>query len=388
MRLVFGLALVLAAQEALVARPYTIHLHRPLGTAAEHAFNILALSLLLGVLSALVLGVVALLLSVLHAERGLVDIVRALAIAIPFVLLREFARRFAFAHLNVSMALKIDVTAAVLMVGAIGALGWAAELSAARAIIAIGAACGLATLGWLYLAKAQFAWELRQFAPTLRRSWGIGKWFLSGQLAVQAQGYMVPWLTLILAGGAVTGVYAACASVVAFANPFIYGICNVLTPKNVHILKVNDVGALRRRVACDALLLGAAMAAFCILVLAFGDRVMRLLYQATEYAGHRDILAILSIAALVAVVGVPASLALAAAEHARTHAAIKAAGAVLTVLLVSALLPSWGILGASYGILVVETVVSIGQWMAFVMLVRPADVARPQATASGARRVA
>lgn len=378
------LALALAVQEALVSRPYTIHLHRPLGTTAEHAFNALALSLLLGALSTLVVGAVALLLSLLHTDRSLVDIVWALAGAIPFVLLREFARRFAFANLNVSMALKIDAAAALFMVVAIGALGWAGELSAARAIVAIGAACGLATLGWLYLAKARFAWSVRKLVPALRRSWSIGKWFLSGQLAVQAQGYMVPWLALVLAGAAVTGVYAACASVVAFANPFIYGISNVLTPKYVDTLKANDVRTLRRRVVCDALLLAAAMAVFCVLVLVFGDWVMRLLFRDAEYASHSDILGILSVAVLVAVVGIPASLALAAAEYARAHAAIKATGAMLTVLLVSALLPWWGILGASYGILIVEAIVSIGQWMAFLLLVRQTNTAGLQATAPGA----
>lgn len=378
------LALALAVQEALVSRPYTIHLHRPLGTTAEHAFNALILSLLLGALSTLVVGAAALLLSALHANRGLVDIAWALACAIPFVLLREFARRFAFAHLDVSMALKVDAAAAVLLVGALGALGWSGELSAASAIVAIGGASGLASLGWLYLAKARFAWSVRELIPASRRSWSIGKWFLSGQLAVQAQGYMMPWLALVLTGAAVTGVYAACASVVAFANPLIYGICNVLTPKYVGTLKSNDIVTLRRRVACDALLLTAAMAAFCVLVLVLGDRVMRLLYQGAEYAGHSDILVTLSVAALVAVAGIPASLALAAAEHARTYAAIKAAGAILTALLVSALLPKWGILGASYGVLVAEIVVSIGQWVAFLLLVRRTNPASLQATVPGA----
>ena len=167
---------------------------------------------------------------------------------------------------------------------------------------------------------------------------------------------------------------------------FIYGISNVLTPKYVDTLKANDVRTLRRRVVCDALLLAAAMAVFCVLVLVFGDWVMRLLFRDAEYASHSDILGILSVAVLVAVVGIPASLALAAAEYARAHAAIKATGAMLTVLLVSALLPWWGILGASYGILIVEAIVSIGQWMAFLLLVRQTNTAGLQATAPGAAR--
>ena len=49
----------------------------------------------------------------------------------------------------------------------------------------------------------------------------IGKWLLSGQLAMQAQGYMTYWLTLAIAGTLATGIYTACMSIVAFANPLL-----------------------------------------------------------------------------------------------------------------------------------------------------------------------
>jgi O-antigen/teichoic acid export membrane protein len=367
------LALVLAAQEALVARPYSIYLHRPDGTPAEHAFNSLVLSALLGLAAALSAGTLAMLLSSFNVHRGLVEIAWVIAGTVPLVLLRDFARRFAFAHLKISMALKIDVATGILTVGAIGMLGWAGQLSAATALAAVGVSCGLAAFGWLYLARAEFAFGLRQLAATFRRSWELGKWFLSGMLAVQAQGYMIQWLALAITGAAVTGVYAACASIVAFANPIIYGFCNVLTPKYVHTLKTENVLALRRRVAHDALLLATAMGVFCIAIFAVGDETMRLLYQAPEYTGHGTVLAVLSVAALAAAAGIPASLALAAAERARTLAVLKAASAVLTLLLVSALLPPWGLLGAGFGILAAEVAGSIGQWAAFLLLVpRPA----------------
>ncbi len=364
------LALVMAVQEALISRPYTIYIHRPLGTTPEHAFHALVLSIMLGALSILVAGSVAFLLLALYGDSGTVEIVWALAAAIPFVLVREFARRFAFAHLNVSMALKVDVAAAIITIGTIGVLGWINELSAARAIVAIGFACGLASVGWLFLARSQFAWNGWRLVPEVRRNWSIGKWFLSAQMAVQMQGYMVLWIALAIAGAGVAGIYAACASIMAFANPFIYGICNVLMPKYVNALHMNDVRMFRRRVVCDAVLLATVMIAFCLLVLLLGDWVMRLLYGGAEYAGHTQILVVLAAAALVAASGIPASLALMAAERARTNAAIKAGGAVLTVLVVSALLPWHGILGASYGILAVEAAISIGQWVALLLLIR------------------
>src|SRR4051794_35506172 len=50
------LALLLAAQESLVTRPYSIQLHRPPGTPAKHAFSALVLSVLLAALGVFLLG--------------------------------------------------------------------------------------------------------------------------------------------------------------------------------------------------------------------------------------------------------------------------------------------------------------------------------------------
>src|SRR5438309_1199298 len=63
------LALLLATQEAIITRPYSIHLLRPLGMPAEHAFNSLALSVLLCLAAAFAAGAIALLLVRLNAYR-------------------------------------------------------------------------------------------------------------------------------------------------------------------------------------------------------------------------------------------------------------------------------------------------------------------------------
>src|SRR5207302_7290252 len=129
----------------------------------------------------------ALIVSAFHAHRELVATTWALAGTIPFVLTREFARRFAFAHLKMSQALIVDVAVAALNIVLLGWLGWTGQLSAVTAFAAIGVSCGIATIGWLYQARSELAFGLRQVRPTLQQSWALGKWFLSGQLAVQAQ---------------------------------------------------------------------------------------------------------------------------------------------------------------------------------------------------------
>ena len=197
----------------------------------------------------------------------------------------------------------------------------------------------------------------------------MGKWFLSSQFAIQAQGYITPWLAMAIAGASVTGVYVACTSIVAFANPLLYGFFNVLLPKFVRTLQQQGVVALRHQACIDAALLGGMMGIFSLAVFAYGEDIMQLLYHGEAYAGYGTVLVVLAVAAFAAAVGAPASIALAAAERARSVAGVSASMAILSFILIAALLPTWGLLGAAYGVLAAEITGSITRWMAFLLLV-------------------
>ena len=165
------LALLIATQESLITRPYSIQLHRPAGAPAEHAFSALSLSVVLSAVAAFVAGAAALLASALDADRGLVEIGWALAGVAPFVLMREFARKFSFAHLAVARALLLDCAVAALMLLSIALLAWSDRLSSASALAAMGIVCGLASFGWFYFARHEFSCNIWSLLPTFWRSW-------------------------------------------------------------------------------------------------------------------------------------------------------------------------------------------------------------------------
>ena len=371
------LALLLATQDSLITRPYAIQLHRPLGTPAEHAFSSLVLSLLLAAAGVLLLSAAALALSAFPAHQDLADITWALTGTIPFVLMREFARRFAFAHLKMVEALTVDLAVAALNVVLLVWLGSTGRLSAVTAFGAVGFSCAIGAIGWLYLARSAFAFRLGQVHATLRQSWSLGQWLFAALLALQVQGYMTYWLSMVIAGATVTGIYAACMSIVSFANPLLFGFFNILTPKSVRALRAEGGAGLRRQAARDSLLLAALMTAFCLLVLLAGENVMDFLYPAAEYRGNGHILAVLALAALAGAIGAPPAIALASAERARAVAGVTTVTAVLNLVLVWWLMTHWGLLGAAYGFLIAEVVGSLGRWIVFLALVP--DVARPRA---------
>jgi len=229
----------------------------------------------------------------------------------------------------------------------------------------------------LYLSRADFAVRIGQVRATMKQSWSLGKWLVVNQIMVQVQRYITYWLSMVIAGAAVTGAYTACMTVVAFANPLIYGLNNILTPKSVLAWKEGGGAGLRRQAIRDVLLLGVAIGPFCVLVLLAGEDVMRFLFHGKEYEGYGYTVTVLAFATLASALGSPASNALASMERPRATLCVTAAGTVLTVLLVWCLMAEWGLLGAAYGSLFGNVVVSAGLWIGFLSLVRrPRDSAR------------
>jgi O-antigen/teichoic acid export membrane protein len=370
------LAALYTMQGSLISLPYSIQRFRVLGTPAQHAGSALAHSVLLSTMVAIVLAVTALGLYAFGTGSQLFALALVLAGVAPFGLLREFERSFSFTHLHVAQSLILDMAVAAMQTSMLAWLGWTGRMSAVTAFGALGASCGVVAIGLLCFARAEFAIEIRQAQATLKLSWGLGKWLILGQLANQLRRFSVYWVSVIIAGPAVTGVYAACMSVVSFANPVMFGLGNILTPKAVLAWKEGGAAGLLRQIVRDTLLLGLMMASLCVVVLFAGETVMRFLYHGKDYEGHAHILATLAFATFVAAIGLPANSALAATERPRAIVGVGVVASIVTVVLVWWLMRGWGLTGAAYGSLAGNLVSSVGLWLAFLALVpRTGDTA-------------
>ena len=359
----------LAIQESLISLPYTIQQHRAPGTPAEHAGSSLTYSALLSALGIVVLAMTALALSANGAEPQLRAMTWTLAGVLPFALLREFARKFSLAHLHTGQALTLDSAVAAIQLAGLGWIGWTGRMSSAAACAALGVACASTAIVWLCFSRGKFVIRWDQVLKTTRQSWGLGKWLFAAQITLSVQAYMAYWLLALVVGTTATGVFAACMSVVSFANPLITGLGNVLTPRAVLAFKEGGGARLRRQAIGDSLLLGAAMTLFCAVVMFAGEDIMRLLYHGKEYEGQGHTVAVLAVALLASAVGFPASNALASMERARAIVWASSVGAVITGVLVWLLMVEWGLVGAAYGFLLGNVAATVGRWVAFLTLV-------------------
>lgn len=359
-----------AVQESLVLLPYTIHRHR-LQAAPTEAGSYLTLSGLFSIFAIAMFSMAALGLSIAAAPHGLLAATLTLAAAVPFASLREFGRRFAFAHLRVLQPLVLDLAASALQLCGLAWLGWTGRLSAVTACAAIGAAYAVPSVAWLYLSRESFAIQRGQLRATMRRSWLFGKWLLATRIAESLHAQAVYWLLALAIGTAATGAYAACMSIVSFANPIMLGLFNILLPQASLAFAKGGAGRLKREAIRDALLLGAAMAMFCLLIAFGGERAMHFLFHGPHYEGQGHTLLVLALALLASALGMPAANALAAIE--RSHAIFWASliAMVVTLVLVWLLMLKWGLEGAAYGLLAGNAVGTLARWAAFLCLAPP-----------------
>jgi O-antigen/teichoic acid export membrane protein len=368
---------VLAVQDALILLPYAIQRHRSSRSPEEHAGISLLHSGLLAAVATAVLALAAVGGVALGADADLTWLILALVLAVPFAMQREFGRNYAFAHLRVANAFILDAGVAVLQLGVLGWLGFTGRMSAIGACAALGGACALTSLVWLYCARSNFVIRADQLRQATRESWGLGKWLCAGQVTVSIQGYASYWMLPLLISMTETGVYAACNSIASLANPFLTAFRNTLTPRAVLAFNEGGGARLRRQASRDALLLVGAMSLFCFAILIGGDTLMSVVYHGPEYGGRGHVVTVLALAVLAGAAGAPASNALASMERPQAIVLATSVGTVVTVAAIWFLSIEWGLLGAAYGMLAGNAVGSAARWVAFLaVLARPDPVDR------------
>jgi O-antigen/teichoic acid export membrane protein len=367
-----GLSLLLSLvgfQESLILQPYLIQRHDPEGSPAERAGASLTLSILFSAGSILVLTVAALGFLEWRADPEVVVMTWAIAGIVPFALNRDFARRYAFAHVDTRRVLLLDLAAAIIQLSALGWLGASGRMSALSACAALGGACAFPTAIWFYYARSEFTVRVEHVRMALKQTWALGKWLLVGRIGVQVRGYITYWVAMTVAGASVTGVYAACMSIVGFANPLMIGLANVLMPKSVLAWRHGGGPGLWYESIRHTVLIAALMTAFSLAVLVGGEHAMRFLYHGKEFEGHGQTLTVLALAVSSGTLGQAASIGLATMERPRAIVMITTVETVLTVALVWVLMTEWGLLGAAYGMLVGSVVGAVARWVAFFVRV-------------------
>lgn len=297
---------ITVAQSNLISIPYTMYRHRREGGAlAEYGGSAMVHQLVLSAAAAVCFVGLAAALSLGAGPSGLRPAAWLLSGAIPFILLRDFARRFSFAHLAPETAVVMDLAVSAVQVACLLALWRMDLLSAATAYAVMGAACAAAVAGWWLVRKQPLRFSRAAVVRDWRQNWAFGRWTITGQ-ASGLGFYALPWLLAFVHGEAETGRLAACTTLVGLSNLFVMGLNNYLMPRAAQSLAKNGAGelaaVLRKAMLASAAVLGAlTLGAFLV-----GDHLATIVFGPT-YAGTGALLTVLAAAALADSFGQTAS---------------------------------------------------------------------------------
>jgi len=367
----FTLVLLTACvHESLVSTPYVIYGNRLREKRRSlYAGSVLVHHAMLVMLAMTCLAIFAAALSAGLGTAALAPTVWVLVGVVPFALLREFARRIAFAHMHMSTALVLDLLVATIQIGGLAALAAVGALSAGVAYVVLGVSCAVAGATWLGLHRARFTVRWRRVGRDLRQNWLFGKWVFAGLVSFIVHVNVVHWLLALVLGTAATGEYAACMTVVMICNPFVQGISNVLVPRAARAFADGGVTEVRRVARKTTLLLGMAMGSLCSILILFGGSVVALLYG-SQYVGHGITVAVLATGMLVRSLGMSAFIGLVAVERPDVNFKINLAGLAVTVVLACMLMTTWGVVGGACGLLAGDIAAAAARWNTFLRSTR------------------
>jgi O-antigen/teichoic acid export membrane protein len=289
------------------------------------------------------------------------SILLALAVVLWCLLVKEYCRQMAFAHLSVVSAFWLDVSVGVLQIGGLLGLASWGEMSVTRAYWIIGAASAVPSLVWLVVHRHDFAYQRTALRPAARRNWEFGRWLPGGYIMNAASRDSYPWLVTALRGTAAAGTLAASTGIAFLVTPIISGISNVLAPTFAKHYASGGVPSLRAMVRKATLLGAAGIACYCLVMMVVGGHVAAFVYG-PSYAGEGHLVALLALSVAATVISTPVGMAMYVMRRADIN--FRAAGMAVIVVgvLGIAFIYFWGVLGAAVALVCGTLAESAYKW--------------------------
>jgi O-antigen/teichoic acid export membrane protein len=367
--LAFSITLVLLClQESLICLPYTVrHRRYELIPRREFAGSTLMQAALLAVVLVLVLTIG----SWAAGAGNLISLRLSIVVAIasPVVLLRDFARRMSFAHLEVNRAIVVDCAVLVLQLAALlvfWQFGW---LAATSAYVAIAVACSVAGAMWLWSFRENFLPGNRRLLQDFREGWALGGWVLASQIVSILSTYVMYWLVAGHLGTVASGVLTACSAIILVTNPVTLGTYAYLTPRLSSALAGGGTRGVLRVAVQTTVFLGTVMGAICCAAFVLGNPFLRLIYGA-EFTGYGVVSGLYGLFALAQAVGAAPEHALWVTHRPQISFWTGLLGLACTIALAVWWMPLWGLVGAVSAMAFGSALTATLRWVAFLRLFR------------------
>ena len=368
--LTFAIYLLIAClQEALISTPYTVFGNRLQGTQRKLlAGSVLVHSLVLSFAAVIAIGGGT---AMLWAGNGYAEFMPAaftLAAVMPFMLLWEFGRRYAIAHLQLHQALILDAATSVIQISGLAWFVLHSNLSTAGGVFALGIGCGCTGLACYLYYRDEFRFASLQIAADWWSNWRFGKWVLGGQIVGFLHGYTPVWVIAVGLGTAATGVFSACENIVLLSNPFILATTNLIGATTAKAYGDGGYSAVCQVARAACLYSAAAMGVLWFVLFFLGGSIVSMLYG-DQFSGNGYVVSVIASAAPLWAVSSVMSVSLRAVGHPESDFRSKVLGLVATLIMSLLSVSIWGISGVAYSLVAGAMVSTLFQMWFFYRVI-------------------
>jgi O-antigen/teichoic acid export membrane protein len=354
-------------QGALIMSPYTIYSPRfDAKRQRQYAGNALIHHFMLSSFSIFMLSISGIISKKGTGPQGLSDIVFIISIFIPFILLKEYIRRYLLAHLRFKIVAYIDVLIFIAQISGLILLNSQELLSAKRAFLIIGLASACPSLIFLIFEREKFSPNLKYLLKDLTKNWSFGKWIFSTGIVYLLTRHIYPWLLAFFHGTIATGTFAAYLGISNAANPALIGIRNFLEPKASHTYASRGHEELVFILRKTTYLIALILIIFCVFLFVFGGKAVAIIFGA-KYSGGGLVVSILGLSILFSASGIAMGVTVGLWALQRPYMNFYASLLTLTVTITFGLwlVKSFGPLGAALALLVGNSIASLARAIFF-----------------------
>ncbi len=355
-----------ALQLSLICRPFTIFGNQIEGRARQTlAGSALMQFVIFAVLLSLILGGTVMAMKWYSIESYLTPILLILAVGTPFILLREHARQYCLATMQIGTITVIDMTATTIQLAGLGCLVWTEQLSAVSAVASTAVAAGVAGLLWLWLDRDAIRVVLSGVAADVRRHWKIGRWDCASEVASTFQIYGMTWILAVLLDNAAVGIFAACMMSIQVLNPFLLGVTGLLVPKTARAYSSRGASGLHTFVRNTTVLLGLVTAVLAVVIAIRGPSILEQLYSGQGFVIPVSVVAVLVSGAVAEVIGIGPENGVWAMERHDLNFRAQLFGCIVTCVSAFLLISTFGLIGAATSFFLARLTTMIVQWMSY-----------------------
>ena len=349
----FGfLVIATCIQDTLVSAPFTLFHSREEGdNRRSYQGSILIQVIALGIVSALAFALAWGVGGRLGISAELNEALGILAIATPFVLLREFARRVELARLRITTAFCIDATSGLIQLLFLGVLIQFNLLHVVGVYLATGASCAIPAFVWLFTAYRGNKYLRHSISSEMTRHWSVGRWPFIAQVVGVLHFQGVVWIVGWQLGTATAGLFAACNYVVYIINPLALGVCNSLSPLAVLTYRQSGVARVHSLIALAMVGMGTAIAVLSIFIYWNADILLTTMYNDPAFEGHGLLMLFLGINMTLGVAHMMNDQGVWAIEYPRWLLRSTLLTVVVTLVLALPFTREWGLNGAAWSMI-------------------------------------